>query len=171
MQSNKNEIFKGLPSMTEEAAKDLANYLRVADGAVGIIDAKGRLTTPQKEWDRPMAGRNFEVLHETLKESNVPWVEVQEDQIRVDFSRIEYNVEWLKKIITKYQLGVSDSECGLKLYRRNQINSKTWYEDQGWRIQGVTVASLGLEKSEVVSLNMNSENPDEAEWQKLHFAA
>lgn len=163
-------IFEDL-KLTVEQAKELANYWRVVGDAIGVIDSNGFLTTSTGTWKRPMAVRSFNNLKEGLRNSSVSWVIVKNDLIVLDFSKIRYNQEWIRTMLHNHCLGVTDSEEGLKLFQKKESLGRTWYEDLAWRLKGITVESLGLEKTEVVSLTLNPENPDDADWKKLYFVA
>lgn len=163
-------IFEDL-ILTVEQAKELANYWRVVGEAIGVIDSNGFLTTSTGTWKRPMAVRSFNNLKQGLKESSVSWVIVKDNLIVLDFSKLRYNQEWIWTMLHNYQLGVTDSDEGLKLFQKKESLGKTWYQDLAWNLKGVTVESLGLKNTEVVSLTHNPENPDDADWRKLYFAA
>lgn len=168
---SKLQIFEGL-NLPMEAIRELACYWKVADNDVGIIDSLGNMTTSDDVWTRPYASRNYQVLRTALEACPVPWVIIGEKQIAVDFSKLRYNGAWLLKMFRNRNLGVCDSEEGLKLFEKRETTSGgVWFEDLYWALRGVTVDNLGLEKSEIVSLSPNSQNPDEAEWQRLYFAA
>lgn len=164
------KIFEGL-SLPMEAIQELACYWKVADDDVGIIDSKGKMTTSNDIWDRPCASRNYDILRKALEANSVSWITFGEDTITVDFRELRYNHSWLKKMFLNRNLGVCDSETGLKLFQKREATDKVWFEDLYWALRGVTVDSLGLDKSKVVSLTPNSQNPDEAEWKKLYFVA
>lgn len=164
------KIFEGL-SLPMEAIRELACYWNVADDDVGIIDSKGKMTTSNDIWDRPCASRSYEILRKALESCSVSWITLGENTITVDFRELRYNHTWLKRMFQNRDLGVCNSEVGLKLFQKKETYGKAWFEDLYWTLRGVTVESLGLEKNEVVSLTPNSENPDEAEWKKLYFAA
>lgn len=168
---NKLPIFLGLKDVPESVARDLAFYWKVAGDDTGTINSQGHLTTPQTKWPRPMAQDNFNALKEALKGNEAAWLTVEEDKIELDFSKLQYNLEWLKDIITKYELGVSDSEEGLVLYQKQNSNGNIWYADQAWRLKGVTAKKLGFEKCEPVALSPNMQNPRTAEWGELYFSA
>lgn len=163
-------IFEDL-KLTEEQAKELAGYWKVVGNAIGVIDSNGFLTTPTGTWKRPMAVRSFKNLKEGLKNSSVSWVIVMHDMIVLDFSKLRYNQEWIRTMLHNHQWGVTDSAEGLKLFQKKESLGRIWYQDLAWHLKGVTVESLGLEKTEVVSLTLNPENPDDADWRKLYFAA
>ena len=163
-------IFEEL-RLTVEQAEELACYWkRVGDG-IGIIDSSGYLTTSCGTWNRPMANRSFKKLRDALKTNPVSWIIVMDNQIVVDFSKLRYNLSWIKSMLRNQQLGVSNSEDGLKLFQKRETSGKTWYQDLAWRLRGVTVENLGFENSMVVSLSQNQDDPDSAEWLKLYFAA
>ena len=94
----KHQIFVGeLPPVTVEVAMKLAIYWRVAGDCVGIIDENGCLRYGENSvWLRPMAQKSFWVLKEAFKECESPVVKVEEKQITVDFTKIQYNLEWVK---------------------------------------------------------------------------
>lgn len=162
-------IFKGL-NLTVTEAQDLATYWRVAGDKLAIIDSKGMLTTAERTWERPMSQKNFENLQKHLNGCEVPWIIVQDNQIVVDFSKLQYNVDWIREICQKHQLGVCDSKDGLKLYQRKKSNEDYWYVEQSWQLKGVSVAKLGFERNEVVNRSPNQQNPRTAAWAKLYFA-
>lgn len=162
-------IFEGL-EMPADAAKELAAYWRAAGDAVGIINAKGHLETPENLWKRPLSDTSFKVLKEALKESDVSWIEVQEDQIKVDFSKLHYNVEWLKEIVQKYNLGVSNCRYGLLVFVPRKANGDIWYDQQPWELTKVTVEDLGFTHHEISPTDSNMKNPRTADWRNLYFA-
>ena len=167
----KHPIFEGL-NLTVSEAQDLANYWRVAGDVLAIIDGKGMLSTAERSWERPMAVRNFKNLQKHLNGCAVPWVIVQDTQIVVDFSKIHYNLEWIREICKNHELGVCDSKDGegLKLYQRKKSNGEFWYAEQSWVLRGVSVAALGFERNEVVNRSPNQANPRTAAWATLYFA-
>lgn len=166
-------IFEELPPIPVDEARSIDYYWAYSQGTVGVIDARGYMTTEDgRLWERPLADKDFQALRDALKGRNLPdWVTVQEDQIKMDFSKIHYNLDWLKTIITNHELGVRNSRRGLVLYQKKVTNGQTWYVDQIWRLKDVTVEALGLVSSQLVSLTANSQNPDEAEWETLYFAS
>lgn len=169
--NKKLKIFEGL-FLPMEAIWELADYWKVADEDIGTIDSKGKMITSNDVWDRPCAANNYKVLRAALEESPVDWITLAEDTITVDFSKLHYNGEWLLKMFRNRGLGVCDSDKGLKLFEKRETSSgQVWFEDLYRSLRGVTVASLGLEKSEIVSLSPNPENPDYADWNRLYFAA
>ena len=115
---NKLPIFVGnLPPITAEEAIELALYWRVAGDAVGIIDKDGCLRYGENSvWGRPMADKSFKKLKEAFKGSESSAVKVEEDRITVDFSKLQYNLELVKALVAKYNLGVCDSMRGLMFY-------------------------------------------------------
>ncbi|MGN1310439.1 MAG: hypothetical protein ACI4VP_01805 [Clostridia bacterium] len=162
------EIFKGL-QLTETVARDLAIYHRVAGGVIGVIDANGYLITPKGTWLRPRAHGHFKELKEALDGAELAII--CNNYIVVDFPMLTYNLEWIKEIIKKENLGVQDSPEGLLLFQKKKTENTLWYNQVYWTLKGVTTGELGLElKKEVVSLSSNQENPDDAEWAKLYFA-
>lgn len=163
-------IFEDL-KLTVEQAKELAYYWRAVGNTIGVIEPNGFLTTSSGTWKRPMAVRAFKNLKEGLRNSSASWVIVKDNLIVVDFSKIRYNQEWIRTMLCNQQLGVADSEDGLKLFQKKESLGKSWYQDLAWCLKGVTVESLGLKNTKVVSLTHNPENPDYAEWGKLYFAA
>lgn len=164
------EIFQGL-DLTEEIARDLAIYHRAAGGMIGVIDAKGHLTTKKKTWLRPMAHKHFKDLKEALQSAKLAIV--CNDYIVVDFPALTYNLEWVRELIKSDELGVQDSPEGLCVFQKKESdNTPLWYTKAYWPLRGVTVKGLGLKlKEEVVSLSANPENPDYAAWAKLYFVA
>ena len=171
---NKLPIFVGQPDMTADAAMELAYYWRKTGDAVGIIDNRGYLkygANGKNTWERPCANKNFELLKETFEGSETPAVKVEEDRITVDFSKLQYNLDFIKGIMEKYGLGVCDSDRGLMFYEPKVSNGKNWFLESTWRFRRVTVADLGLHESRLSALAANMENPLTAEWMTLYFAA
>lgn len=163
-------IFEDL-KLTVGQAKELANYWKVVGDAIGVIDSNGFLTTATGTWKRPMAVRAFKSLRDGLKSNSVSWVIVKDNLIVIDFSKLRYNQEWIRTMLCNQQFGVADSEKGLKLYQRKESTGIFWYHELSWHLRGVTVESLGLKNKEVVSLALNPEDPADAEWIELYFAA
>lgn len=166
----KMEIFEDL-NVTPEQAKELADYWRVAGNAIGVIDSKGTLTTAQGIWKRPMANSSFKKLKEAFNNSSPCWIIVMNNQIVVNFGKLRYNKECVKKMIHDKEWGVNNSEKGLRLFKEDVCFGKVWYKELDWCLQGITTQKLGLQKSEVVSISPNQENPDSAEWNRLYFVA
>ena len=78
---DKLPIFRELPSITADAAMQLAYYWRKVGDAVGIIDRRGYLkygADGQNVWERPCADQNFKLLKETFEGSDNPAVKVEE---------------------------------------------------------------------------------------------
>lgn len=169
---NKLPIFVGnLPPITAEAAIELALYWRVAGDAVGIIDEKGCLRYDENSvWGRPMASRAFKILKEAFDECESSAVKVEENQITVDFAELQYNLEFVKELVTKYHLGVCDSMRGLMFYEPKNANGTLWYFESEWRFRRVSVKDLGLKESRISAISPNQENPRTAEWKTLYFA-
>ncbi len=163
-------IFMGLKNVSVDVAKDLALYWDKAGNTIGVIDSNGHLETSETIWKRPVAVKNFKGLRESLKGNTVPWIIVQEERIVLDFSKLQYNVEWLKAIIKSHELGVCDSEHGLMLYKPEKANGAIWYSKQQWRLKGVCVEALGFSKHKVADLSPNQQNPRTADWRNLYFA-
>lgn len=164
------QIFEGL-QLSEDVARDLAIYQRVAGGAIGVIDANGHLVTQKKTWLRPRAHSHFKELRDAL--TGAESVIVCNDYMVIDFSSLTYNLEWVKEIIQAKNLGVQDSPEGLILFQKKGTeNTPVWYNKVYWTLKGVTTEDLGIKlRTEVVSLSANPENPDEADWTKLYFVA
>lgn len=164
------EIFQGL-DLTEDAARDLAIYHRVAGDEIGVIDSKGHLTTEKRTWLRPMAHKHFKELKEAF--DGAKSAIVCNDYIVINFPALTYNLEWVRELIKSGRLGVKDSPEGLCVFQKKESdNTPLWYAKAYWPLNGVTVKGLGLKlKKEVVSLSANPENPDDAEWTTLYFAA
>lgn len=167
----KHPIFKGLAPLSVSAAQDLAVYMKVAGESIGIITSKGHLVTDQFAWARPCAEDNFKVLKEALKENELPWLNVREYQIELDFSKIQYNLAWLKSVIKTCGFGVKNSKEGLVIYTPVQANGSTWYAEQlFWRLKGVTAKDVGAREFKLVALSPDQCDPQCAEWGKLYFA-
>lgn len=164
------QIFEGL-QLTEDVARDLAIYQRVAGGAIGVIDANGHLVTQKKTWLRPRAHSHFKKLRDAL--TGAESVIVCNDYMVIDFPSLTYNLEWVKELIKKENLGVQDSPEGLLLFQKKKTeNTSVWYNQVYWTLRGVTTEALGIQlRQEVVSLSANPENPDYAEPAKLYFFA
>lgn len=169
---NKLPIFVGnLPSITAEAAIELAYYWRVAGDAVGIIDEKGcQWYGDNSVWGRPMANKSFKILKENFEGSESSVVKVEENKITVDFSKLQYNLEWVKELVAKYQLGVCDSMRGLMFYEPKNNNKTLWDFESEWRFRHVTVEDLGFKESRTSVISPNQNNPRTAEWKTLYFA-
>lgn len=163
-------IFEGLAPLSVSAAQDLAVYMKVAGDSVAIINNKGHLITDKYIWPRPCAEDNFEALKEALELNEVPWLKVREDQIELDFSKIQYNLEWLAKVIKTYGFGVKNSKEGLVLYTPAKCNGDIWFVEQFWRLKGVSHKDVGTREFKLVALSPNQTNPETAEWGKLYFA-
>lgn len=163
-------IFEDL-RLTVEQAEDLAYYWKAVEDTIGVIEPNGFLTTSTGTWKRPMADGSFRRLKTALESNSVSWVIVKDNLIVVDFSKLRYNQEWIRTMLSNQQLGVADSAEGLKLFQRKESSGKSWYQDLAWHLKGVSVESLGLKNKEVVSLTHNPENPDDADWRELYFAA
>lgn len=165
-------IFVGnLPPITAQAAIELALYWRVAGDDVGIIDEKGCLRYGENSiWGRPMASKSFKVLKEAFDGCESLAVKVEGNQITVDFAKLEYNLEWVKELVARHQLGVCDSMRGLMFYEPKNTNENIWYFESEWRFRRVTVKKLGLEESRVCAISPNQGNPHTAEWKTLYFA-
>jgi len=164
------QIFKGLKSSLG-VAEELATYQKKADGVIGVINAKGHLTTFKETWVRPMASNSFEVLKEALKDSD--FAIIKEECVFVDFPRLRYNLEWVRETIRKEKLGVLGSPEGLILFREKQsANQPAWYEKALWALKGVSVEDLEMNlEMKIASLSPTPENPDEANWAMLYFVA
>lgn len=173
--NNKLEIFVGLPKITAEVAIELAYYWRVAGGdSKGIIDNLGRLkygANGENIWDRPCAAKNFKLMKEAFEGTENPMVKVEEDRITVDFSKLQYNLGFIKEIQAKYGLGVCDSDRGLMFYEPKVSNGTNWFLESEWRFRRVTVADLGLREGRQSAISANMNNPETAEWKTLYFAA
>ena len=167
---DKLAIFVGLPAITAEAAMELAYYWRVTGDAVGIIDENGHLRYGENFWGRPMADKTFKVLKEAFQESDTPCVTVEENQIKIDFSMLQYNLEFVKELVEKYHLGVCDSMRGMMFYEPKSANGAEWYFESEWRFRHVEVKDLGLSESRISAISPNQENPRTAEWKTLYFA-
>lgn len=163
-------IFEDL-KLTVEQAEELAYYWKVVGDTIGVIEPNGFLTTSTGTWKRPMAVRSFNKLKEGLESNSVSWVIVKDNLIVMDFSKLRYNQEWIRTMLRNQQLGVANSEDGLKLFQKKENYGKSWYQDLAWHLKGVTVESLGLKNKEVVSMTLNPENPDDADWREIYFAA
>lgn len=163
-------IFKGLAPLSVSAAQDLAVYMKIAGDTIGIISDKGHLITDQYIWPRICARDNFKVLKEAFEGNKVSWLKVSDDQIELDFSKIQYNVEWLSSIISAYGFGVKDSKDGLVLYTLAKANGEIWFIEEFWRLKGVSSKDVGARESRLVALSPNQFNPDTAKWGKLYFA-
>lgn len=173
--NSKLPIFVGLPMLTVYEATELAIYWKLAGGdAKGIITKRGYLKYGENQlWERPCANTSFEVLKKALEGSNIPWVTVEESEITIDFSKIQYNLDWVKEIIQKHGLGVCDNEDKgpvLELYELKNSHGNPWYAQGTWRIRRVTVADLGLSEARVCPVSPNQANPRTAEWKTLYFA-
>lgn len=166
----KLQIFEGI-SVTVKEAEDLALYWKAAGDSVATINSKGHLETSDRVWKRPLADKNFKALKEALSGSNVHWIKVYDDHIEVDFSELKYNHEWLRKIIAKHKLGVSNCTYGLLMFAPQNANGETWYSQQSWELKRVTVESLGLTHKETSPTSPNPNNPRTAEWRSLYFAS
>lgn len=166
----KLQIFEGL-NLPMEAVREVCMYWKYAGYDVGAIDSCGNMRTADTVWTRPCASENYKILRTALEEEcHVKWITLKEDRIVIDFSQIRYNFEWVKKMIASKELGVCDSKDGLKLFEKVKTTSgKVWYIDLPWQLPDVTINQLGFEKSKVVSLTPNTNNPDDAEWAKLYF--
>ena len=169
---NKLPIFVGnLPPITADVAIELALYWRVAGDDVGVIDEKGCLRYGENSiWGRPMADKSFKALKEAFEGCESSAVKVEENHITVDFSKLQYNLEWVKELITKYQLGVCDSMRGLMFYEPKNTKENLWYFESEWRFRRVTVNDLGIKESRVSAISPNQGNPRTAEWKTLYFA-
>lgn len=163
-------IFEDL-RLTVEQAKELACYWGAVGNTIGVIEPNGFLTTSEGTWKRPMATGAFSKLKMALENNSANWVIVKDNLIVVDFGKLHYNQEWIRTMLRNQQLGVANSEKGLKLFQKRESGGKAWYQDLAWHLKGVTVESLGLKHKEVVSMTLNHENPDDAEWRELYFAA
>lgn len=163
-------IFEDL-ELTVEQAEELAYYWKAVGDTIGVIEPNGFLTTSTGTWKRPMAEGSFKKLRKALENSSANWVIVKDNLIVVDFGKLRYNQEWIRTMLNNQQLGVADSADGLKLFQRKESSGKSWYQDLAWHLKGVTVESLGLKNKEVVSLTLNPEDPDEADWKELYFVA
>lgn len=171
---DKLPIFRELPSITADAAMQLAYYWRKVGDAVGIIDRRGYLkygADGQNVWERPCADQNFKLLKETFEGSDNPAVKVEEDRITVDFSKLQYNLDFIKGMMETYGLGVCDSDRGLMFYEPKVSNGTNWFLESTWRFRRVTVADLGLRNSRLSAIAANMNNPQTAEWMTLYFAA
>lgn len=181
--NNKMPIFMGLPEITAEAAMELAYYWRKAGGkAVGIIDNLGWLRYGddfKETWERPCADKNSRLLKEAFAGCDNPAVQVEEDQIKVDFGKLRYNLEFIKELMRRHGLGVCDPkddespERGLIFYepRDSGANGTAWYREGEWRFRDVTVKDLELPESRACALSPHTHSPDEAKWKTLYFAA
>ena len=159
------------PPITAAAAIELALYWRVAGDAVGIIDEKGCLLYGENSvWGRPMADKSFKALKEAFEGCESSAVKVEENRITVDFSKLQYNVEWVKALVEKYELGVCDSMRGLMFYEPKNASGTLWYFESEWRFRRVTVKDLGLKESRTASISPKQDNPRTAEWKTLYFA-
>lgn len=169
---NKLPIFVGnLPPITANAAIELALYWRVAGDAVGIIDQKGYLRYGENSvLGRPMADKSFKLLKEAFEGSESSVVKVEENQIMVDFSKLQYNLEWVKALVAKYHLGVCDSMRGLMFYEPKNTSGNFWYFESEWRFRHVTVKDLNLTESRISAISPNLEDSRTAEWKTLYFA-
>jgi hypothetical protein len=169
---NKLPIFVGnLPPITAKAAIELALYWRVAGDAVGIIDKDGCLRYDENSvWGRPMADKSFKTLKEAFDGCESSVVKVEEHQITVDFSKLQYNLEWMKVLISKYHLGVCDSMRGLMFYQPKHTNGNLWYLESEWRFRHITVKDMNFTVNRICAISPNQENPRTAEWKTLYFA-
>lgn len=167
---NRLPIFVGLPPVPVGAAIELAYYWRVAGDAEGIIDNKGHLQHGDEFWGRPLAEKAFKALKEAFEGSNSSCITVKENQIKIDFSKLQYNLEWVKMLVEKYGLGVCDSMRGLMFYEPKNTNGTPWYLESEWRFRRVTVKDLNLFESRIIAISPNQENPRTAEWKTLYFA-
>ena len=163
-------IFEDL-RLTVEQAEELARYWGVVGDTIGVIEPNGFVTTSKGTWKRPMASGAFRNLKAALESNSANWVIVKDNLIVVDFGKLRYNQEWIRTMLRNQQLGVANSEDGLKLFQKKESLDCSWYQDLAWRLKGVTVDSLGLKKKEVVSLTHNPGNPDDADWKELYFVA
>ena len=169
---NKLPIFVGnLPPITAKAAIELALYWRVAGDAVGVIDEKGYLWYGENSvWGRPMADKSFKDLKEAFEGCESSVVKVEEDKVTVDFSKLQYNLEFVKALVAKYHLGVCDSMRGLMFYEPKNTSGNLWYFESEWRFRHVTVNDLNLTENKIVSISPEQEDPRTSEWKTLYFA-
>ena len=165
-------IFVGnLPPITANVAIELALYWRVVGDAVGVIDENGCLRYGENcVWWRPMANKSFKALKEAFEGSESSVVNVEEHQITVDFSKLQYNLEWVNELVAKHHLGVCDSMRGLMFYEPKNSNGTIWYLESEWRFRRVTVKDLNLNESKISAISPNQGNPRTAEWKTLYFA-
>lgn len=165
------QIFEGLPLNLPEA-EVLSIYLKAAKGMPGVIHTNGYLTTAQGTWERPMARERYEELRRALERTpEAEGIVLGSDTISFDPRCVQYDLEAIKDFIATNHFGVKDSPGGLLIYRRRETyHTGVWYEKILWALQGVTVAMVPIQKSEVVSLSQ-SNNPDDADWEELHFVA
>lgn len=165
------QIFKGLLLKPKEA-EELALYRRVAGKTIGIIETNGNLITSTKEWNRPGARERYHCLRKALeRNSEAKGIVLGKDTITIDFRCIKYNLEEIKNLIEKDNLGVADSEKGLLLYRKKtSFYGGEWYQEVLWPLEGITTAMLTLDTEEVVRLN-TQRDPADAEWKRLKFIA
>lgn len=166
----KQQIFEDL-NLPEKVAKEIVQYWNVAGEERGIIDSRGFLHTKKGIWRRPMSGDGFKNLKKTLEQNKVNWIIVTDNLISINFSMLHYNLKYVKQLLRNHEIGVADSEKGLRLFKKEVCFGKIWYKEMEWCMKGVTVENLGLEDNEIVSLSPISENPDYAEWANLYFAA
>lgn len=164
------QIFENL-NLPEQVAKELANYWKVAGDNIGIINHRGALHTQAGVWKRPMGSNVFQELKKALQTNRVRWIVVADTLISIDFGMLRYNEKYVKQMICDQQMGVKDSEDGLKMFKKQMVFGTPFYQEQTQSLKGVTVESLGLKHSEVVSISPISENPDFAEWAELYFVA
>lgn len=168
------EIFEGLPAITAEAAIELALYWRVAGGdAEGVIDNLGQLhygDNGKDIWVRPCARRNYNILKEAFEGCNNLAVQVEGDRITVDFSKLQYNLDFIKAIMENYGLGVCDSDRGLMFYEPKTSQGTRWFLQSDWRFRRVEVKDLGDLVSKLSPISAYMESPETAEWRNLYFA-
>ena len=162
-------IFKGLELNLEEAY-ELAIYLKVAKGDVGVIHTNGYMTTAHGTWERPCATQNYAKLRKALERTpNTEGIILERNTISFDPECIQYDLKAIRRFIAINHLGVKNSQNGLLIFRQREAShTGVWYERILWEFHGITTAMLDTNTAKIVKITPIQ---GEADWKTLYFVA
>lgn len=176
MSDNNLSIFEGQPALPEWLVREISCiWKRVGGDAQVIIDTMGSVYHEKGNWERPLSDKTFKALKEAFAGHKNPAVEVWKDGIWFDFHNLQYNRDFVMKLIRERGWGVrisdDDKDC-MDFYVPLGVQGETHYLKSEGRFRlRCKLSELGEFESRVCAVSANMGNPSTADWNTLYFPA